>query len=983
MIKPALVRKRTTYDRRMKRKVKRRVRNIAKTTDLSQDPKAESREKRMQESAKEVEESSVKMSYRDSLRNLARMLVFDKEGKDGEQDQGEESEDSESSSEGEDDGPEEDGNGISIEKDVFGRFNLTLSDKEWKCLNKPYKKSLIIKLLGKTVGFKFLLRKVNQLWGRTGEVELVDLGLLENAPEQDLVQDTTEFQQKVWTKSKANLSQNKQEDQQINKEEEPADIMEIGSPIKIPINQITENPEITAPPKEVEPMIISPSKCSGDFNEIAYVTEQKGGSQPNLQRCNNFQSWIDRCYLIDIKPDGSFFTWEGPKRPNQEKLFKRLDRVMCSPSWHTLFKDASVKNIFKLHSDHFPMLVSTEEVCLNKSERPFRFEACWMQHEEFRSFLKEEWNKDASLNSTTEEIVWFQKARCQWIKDGNRNTKYYHTKAINRRRNKILMLKKENGDWTEDLEEIKGTVLSFFKNLFREDQNVNDFKDCWPHIDKTKWDCINIPFSDEEITRATFSIGGFRAPGSDGFPASFYHQNWEIISGNIINFVQSIWKWENIWEQTSYMNSLWVTVIASKYKISLNSFHSIRSKSAFSKLWKEMCRAWPEFYKNIYWEFENGSKIKYWKDNWTLNSGILIQNDPGIENIENVDVLAKYFINSQGDWNMGKISEFVPNEIIDRILDLNPPNPLLGPDQALWKPEKEGAFSISSAYNVVKNLSEPVVNNHWSAIWSCRIQQRQRIEPGSSPSLLKSGSVGILTERKNFAISRGQVSLLGLARPYGSGGMPKRKIIPSMRSEEYMCILQKAKVNAHTFSIVDLNMDRNKEVASMWSKPDRGWIKINTDGAVCRINGKAGCGRLLRDSNGEWVQGFTANLGKVSVTSAELRGMYYGLELAWNLGFKKIILESDAKGALNLISDNYQDDTNLNPALLNLKELIKQRWEVKVKHIPRSNNACADWLAKSSLVCRARLCILTSPPSSLIPLIQLDAGHPLYSDHGG
>ncbi|KAF7801767.1 ribonuclease H [Senna tora] len=72
--------------------------------------------------------------------------------------------------------------------------------------------------------------------------------------------------------------------------------------------------------------------AGGDFNEIAAISEQRGGSTPNVQRCNNFQQWIHRCNLIDLKPVGPFFTWEGPKREGQGKLYKRLDRALCSDS---------------------------------------------------------------------------------------------------------------------------------------------------------------------------------------------------------------------------------------------------------------------------------------------------------------------------------------------------------------------------------------------------------------------------------------------------------------------------------------------------------------------------------------------------------------------------------------------------------------------------------------------------------------------------
>ncbi|MCH84156.1 putative ribonuclease H protein [Trifolium medium] len=48
-------------------------------------------------------------------------------------------------------------------------------------------------------------------------------------------------------------------------------------------------------------------------------------------------------------------------------------------------------------------------------------------------------------------MVWHQKSRAQWIKDGDRNTRYYHLKTLNRqRKNKIIMLRAEDGSWVED-----------------------------------------------------------------------------------------------------------------------------------------------------------------------------------------------------------------------------------------------------------------------------------------------------------------------------------------------------------------------------------------------------------------------------------------------------------------------------------------------------------------------------------------------------
>lgn len=63
-----------------------------------------------------------------------------------------------------------------------------------------------------------------------------------------------------------------------------------------------------------------------------------------------------------------------------------------------------------------------------------------------------------------------QKARTEWIKNGDHHTCYYHTKTINRRRrNKISSLKEANKNWVNNIEEMKTLILNYFKNLFTEE----------------------------------------------------------------------------------------------------------------------------------------------------------------------------------------------------------------------------------------------------------------------------------------------------------------------------------------------------------------------------------------------------------------------------------------------------------------------------------------------------------------------------------
>lgn len=64
---------------------------------------------------------------------------------------------------------------------------------------------------------------------------------------------------------------------------------------------------------------------AGDFNEIADPSEQKGGAQVNVDKCNNFKRRIDEWNLMDVDLKGQKFTWKGLKWRGYERLFKQLD----------------------------------------------------------------------------------------------------------------------------------------------------------------------------------------------------------------------------------------------------------------------------------------------------------------------------------------------------------------------------------------------------------------------------------------------------------------------------------------------------------------------------------------------------------------------------------------------------------------------------------------------------------------------------------
>jgi hypothetical protein len=66
-----------------------------------------------------------------------------------------------------------------------------------------------------------------------------------------------------------------------------------------------------------------------------------------------------------------------------------------------------------------------------------------------------------------DEIYKMQRSRVNWLTHGDRNYAYFHNYAkARRKRNLIVKLKNDNGDWKEGNTLLKPLIMDYFSNLF-------------------------------------------------------------------------------------------------------------------------------------------------------------------------------------------------------------------------------------------------------------------------------------------------------------------------------------------------------------------------------------------------------------------------------------------------------------------------------------------------------------------------------------
>ena len=65
------------------------------------------------------------------------------------------------------------------------------------------------------------------------------------------------------------------------------------------------------------------------------------------------------------------------------------------------------------------------------------------------------------------ETMWKQRSCNSWLKEGDKNTRFFHAKASNhKQRNRIVGVMDESKIWQDDEDKISEVITAYYQNLF-------------------------------------------------------------------------------------------------------------------------------------------------------------------------------------------------------------------------------------------------------------------------------------------------------------------------------------------------------------------------------------------------------------------------------------------------------------------------------------------------------------------------------------
>ncbi|KAL9675120.1 hypothetical protein QQ045_003321 [Rhodiola kirilowii] len=333
----------------------------------------------------------------------------------------------------------------------------------------------------------------------------------------------------------------------------------------------------------------------GDFNEILHSDEIAGRRRRGRHQMRKFREALVDCSLPDLGFEGPRFTFSNRRKGVDEtkirldRVLASEGWMRRNPNTSVLNGWAMHSD----HRPIILSIAYKSNKNTSNSEVKFRFEPMWMRDVKFREEVQDIWSRVKSNNSSMgdklracgeelnkwnsrkfgrvgknirrlkeqiskmqnegrteetakkeaeltnemdewlarEELLWRQRARTEWLKEGDRNTTFFKARATNRKNKKLIQkLKKEDGTEVYNNAEILSEVANYFRNLFKASEDINNkiWNDAMEIVPVKVSQEVNKklkePYTANEVREALFQMHPTKALGIDG----------RLISDNIL-----------------------------------------------------------------------------------------------------------------------------------------------------------------------------------------------------------------------------------------------------------------------------------------------------------------------------------------------------------------------------------------------------------------------------------------------------------------
>ncbi|GLT51765.1 hypothetical protein SLA2020_251510 [Shorea laevis] len=457
------------------------------------------------------------------------------------------------------------------------------------------------------------------------------------------------------------------------------------------------------------------------------------------------------------------------------------------------------------------------------------------------------------------------------------------------------------------------------------------------------------------------------------------------------------------WKMLTDKSLFWVDLLHKKY-CSDKDFLQVEPKNGISRTWRGILSTRSLVREGTGHLVRTGNITKFWKDHWISDAPLLHHALEPISE-EHIDKrIVDYY--RDGDWDWNQLNNMLPEEILYQLQLFYLEHDSSKDDECYWKESSNGEFTTSSAYNLLlKCVSSPIAGC-WSNLWKVRAPPKTKtllwlMLHNKVLTNVSRMAKGLTSDDSCPRCHIEREDVLHLFRDCPSSKQVWSKWLSEDQQRRWQQLSQAEWIqyNLHRTNVkIEYNLTwdaafaiiiwyiwlgRNKAVFNNdpewsatkqstlmnhlmeaayflkknsmlspklqrlvgWKPPPIGTFKINVDGSAQNSHGVSVAGGLCRDSQGNWQFGFHVQLGVGHAIRAEIYAILKALELAWQKGYRNIIIESDSLLAIHKINFGATHRDPYGNLVSRCRALLHRDWNCELQHIFREANNCADTMA--------------------------------------
>ncbi|XP_031092328.1 uncharacterized protein LOC115997019 [Ipomoea triloba] len=234
---------------------------------------------------------------------------------------------------------------------------------------------------------------------------------------------------------------------------------------------------------------------------------------------------VTDCGFQDFGFMGNQFTWEK-SRGTPDMIEEKLDRILTTDSWLTLFEGAKACSLTCPYSDHLPLILMPVVIPMGICHRRFYFDNARIREDKCREIISNRWSW------TIGQDVLDHIAVCgidlgRWGK--NYNKEYQRKIDVCKSRLEHLCMRRDDTGFVEYARTENELIFLF-----------NQQHTYWKQRAKEHWNKdgdLNTkllrPMSAEEVRRAVFQMHPDKSPRPDGLGSGFFKHFWDIVGNDV------------------------------------------------------------------------------------------------------------------------------------------------------------------------------------------------------------------------------------------------------------------------------------------------------------------------------------------------------------------------------------------------------------------------------------------------------------------